>query len=304
MVKVEKLRQNRIGQTKGDQMFSVLNYLILSMTLLIVLYPLVFVLIASLSSPETVIRGEVWIWPKGFNLDAYSRVFQNKDIMSGYLNTIMYTIAGTAINLVMTVLAAYPLSRKDLKGRNVIVMFMMFTMFFSGGLIPTYMIIKNMGLINTFWAMVIPNAVSVFNIIIMRTFFQHTIPNEVQEAAVMDGCSNMNILVRVVLPLSMPIIAVMILFYGVGHWNAYFNALIYLSDRDKYPLQLILREILVQNQTQDMMDLNSESSSQQALVAASIKYAVIIVTNVPVLLLYPFLQKYFVKGVMVGAIKG
>ncbi|WP_376774425.1 carbohydrate ABC transporter permease [Paenibacillus eucommiae] len=285
-------------------MFSVLNYLILSMTLLIVLYPLVFVLIASLSSPETVIRGEVWIWPKGFNLDAYSRVFQNKDIMSGYLNTIMYTIAGTAINLVMTVLAAYPLSRKDLKGRNVIVMFMMFTMFFSGGLIPTYMIIKNMGLINTFWAMVIPNAVSVFNIIIMRTFFQHTIPNEVQEAAVMDGCSNMNILVRVVLPLSMPIIAVMILFYGVGHWNAYFNALIYLSDRDKYPLQLILREILVQNQTQDMMDLNSESSSQQALVAASIKYAVIIVTNVPVLLLYPFLQKYFVKGVMVGAIKG
>ncbi|MBP1991734.1 putative aldouronate transport system permease protein [Paenibacillus eucommiae] len=304
MVKVEKLRQNRIGQTKGDQMFSVLNYLILSMTLLIVLYPLVFVLIASLSSPETVIRGEVWIWPKGFNLDAYSRVFQNKDIMSGYLNTIMYTIAGTAINLVMTVLAAYPLSRKDLKGRNVIVMFMMFTMFFSGGLIPTYMIIKNMGLINTFWAMVVPNAVSVFNIIIMRTFFQHTIPNEVQEAAVMDGCSNMNILVRIVLPLSMPIIAVMILFYGVGHWNAYFNALIYLSDRDKFPLQLILREILVQNQTQDMMDLNSESASQQALVAASIKYAVIIVTNVPVLLLYPFLQKYFVKGVMVGAIKG
>ncbi|WP_376774424.1 carbohydrate ABC transporter permease [Paenibacillus eucommiae] len=285
-------------------MFSVLNYLILSMTLLIVLYPLVFVLIASLSSPETVIRGEVWIWPKGFNLDAYSRVFQNKDIMSGYLNTIMYTIAGTAINLVMTVLAAYPLSRKDLKGRNVIVMFMMFTMFFSGGLIPTYMIIKNMGLINTFWAMVVPNAVSVFNIIIMRTFFQHTIPNEVQEAAVMDGCSNMNILVRIVLPLSMPIIAVMILFYGVGHWNAYFNALIYLSDRDKFPLQLILREILVQNQTQDMMDLNSESASQQALVAASIKYAVIIVTNVPVLLLYPFLQKYFVKGVMVGAIKG
>jgi putative aldouronate transport system permease protein len=243
-------------------------------------------------------------WPEGFTLKAYERVFQNVDIMRGYGNTILYTLIGTAINLVMTILAAYPLSRKDLAGRNALMMLFVFTMYFSGGLIPSYLIIKSLGMVNTFWALIIPNAVGVWNIIIMRTFFQHTLPHELHEAAVIDGCSNFQLLMKIVLPLSMPVIAVMVLFYSVGHWNSYFSALIYLSDRDKYPLQLILREILVQNQTQEMMQMSEESATQQALMAASIKYAVVIVANLPVLLLYPFLQKYFVKGMMIGAIKG
>jgi putative aldouronate transport system permease protein len=300
----EHSKRNRIGQSTNDNMFSVLNYSLLFIALVVVLYPLIFVLSASMSSPEAAIKGDIWLLPKDFNLQAYARVFQNQNIMNGYWNTIMYTVAGTALNLVLTVAAAYPLSRKDMKGRNVMMMYLVFTMFFSGGLIPTYLIIKGMGIMNTFWVIILPNAVSVFNIVIMRTFFQSTIPIEVQEASIMDGCSNMSLLLRIVLPLSMPVIAVMILFYSVGHWNAYFNALIYLSDRDKYPLQIILREILIQNEMQEMMELNNETSTQQALLAATIKYAVIIVTNLPVLLLYPFLQRYFVKGVMIGAIKG
>ncbi|MBU5344590.1 carbohydrate ABC transporter permease [Paenibacillus sp. FSL W8-0187] len=291
-------------ETRGDRIFNVINYTILILVTIIVMYPLVFVLSASFSDPQAVLRGEMLLWPKGVNLNSYVKIFQNKDIISGFTNTLVYTSLGTFINLTMTILAAYPLSRKDFVGRNAIMALLVFTMFFSGGLIPTYLLIKNLGMLNTLWVMIIPNAVSIWNIIIMRTFFQQSIPGELQEAATIDGCSNIKILTRIILPLSMPIIAVTILFYAVGHWNAFFNALLYLSDKDKFPLQLILREILIQGQTNDMVKMSTESAIKQQREVEGIKYAVLVVANIPVLALYPFLQRYFVKGVMIGAIKG
>lgn len=291
-------------ESRGDRIFNIINYTVLILVTIIVMYPLVFVLSASFSDPQTVLRGEMLLWPKGVNLNSYVKIFQNKDIISGFTNTLVYTSLGTFINLTMTILAAYPLSRKDFVGRNAIMAMLVFTMFFSGGLIPTYLLIKNLGMLNTLWVMIIPNAVSIWNIIIMRTFFQQSIPGELQEAATIDGCSNIKILTRIILPLSMPIIAVTILFYAVGHWNAFFNALLYLSDKDKFPLQLILREILIQGQTNDMVKMSTESAIKQQREVEGIKYAVLVVANIPVLALYPFLQRYFVKGVMIGAIKG
>lgn len=291
-------------ESRGDRVFNALVYIIHGLVAVIVLYPLIFVLSASFSDPQTVLRGEMLLWPNGFNLNSYSKIFQNQDILSGYSNTLLYTTIGTLINLVMTVLGAYPLSRKDFVGKNAVMALLVFTMFFGGGLIPTYLLIKDLGMLNTFWVMVIPNAVSIWNIIIMRTFFQQSIPYELQEAATIDGCSNIQILTRIILPLSMPIIAVMILFYAVGHWNAFFNALLYLSDKEKFPLQLILREILIQGQTNDMVKMSTESAIKQQREVEGIKYAVLVVANIPVLVLYPFLQRYFVKGVMIGAIKG
>lgn len=291
-------------ESRGDRIFSMINYFILILVTIVVMYPLLFVLSASFSDPQAVLRGEMLLWPKGVNFNSYLKIFQNKDIINGFTNTLIYTTLGTFINLVMTILAAYPLSRKDFVGRNAIMALLVFTMFFSGGLIPTYLLIKNLGMLNTLWVMIIPNAVSIWNIIIMRTFFQQSIPGELQEAATIDGCSNIKILTRMILPLSMPIIAVTILFYAVGHWNAFFNALLYLSDKEKFPLQLILREILIQGQTSDMVKMSTESAIKQQREVEGIKYAVLVVANIPVLVLYPFLQRYFVKGVMIGAIKG
>lgn len=291
-------------ETRSERITGIGIYVLLGVVTLIVLYPLFFVLIASVSNPGSVIRGEVWLWPKGFSLVGYERLFGNKELLRGFMNTVMYTVVGTALNVVMTVAGAYPLSRADFKGRHFFTFLIVFTMFFGGGMIPTYLLIKSLGLLNTFWAMIIPSAVSVWNILIMRTFFQSSIPKEVQEAAFMDGCSNIKILLKVVLPLSGPVLAVMVLFYAVGHWNAYFSALLYLSDRDLYPMQLFLREILVQNQMQEMVDISDDTLARSLMDAEAIKYAAVIVTNLPMLILYPFLQKYFVKGVMVGAIKG
>lgn len=291
-------------QSLMDRIFIISVYCLLIIVMLLVLYPLYFVLIASFSSPQLVLSGDIWLWPKGISWRGYEKLFQNREIMQGYGNTILYTVSGTAINLALTVAAAFPLSRRNFMGRHWISGFMVFTMFFSGGLIPTYLLIKQLGLLNTYWVMVLPGAVSVWNIMLMRTFFQSGLPFELQEAAAIDGCSNLRILWRIVLPLSAPILAVMVLFYSVGHWNAYFNALIYLSDRDKYPLQLILREILIQGETKDMVDVSEGSLSNSMLDVESIKYAIVIVANLPILILYPFLQKYFNKGVMVGALKG
>lgn len=220
------------------------------------------------------------------------------------MNTLLYTTTGTALNVLMTIAAAYPLSRADFNGRGIFTAIIVFTMFFSGGMIPNYLLVKELGMLDTIWAIIIPSAVSVWNIIIMRTFFQSSIPKEMQEAAFIDGASNMRVLWRIVLPLSGPILAVMVLFYAVGHWNSYFSALIYLSDRTNYPMQLFLREILVQGQMQEMVDISDDSLARSLMDAEAIKYAAVIVTNLPMLLLYPFLQKYFVKGVMIGAIKG
>jgi putative aldouronate transport system permease protein len=291
-----------IRQTKSDRVFDIINVTLLIGVLIIVLYPLVFVVSASFSNSMAVMQGKVRLWPIGFNIESYRAVFQNSKIITGYKNTIIYTLVGTAVNIVMTIAGAYPLSRKDFVGRNIIMMYITFTMFFGGGLIPSYIINKSLGLVNNFWVMILPGAVSVWNLIVMRSFFQNSIPVELQEAAFIDGCSNFNLLFKIVLPLSAPIIAVMVIFYGVGHWNAFFTALIYFKEQKRFPLQLVLREILIQN---DMQDMTGDGTLlAQQLLAESIKYSVIIVSSLPVLMLYPFLQKYFVKGVMVGAIKG
>jgi len=293
-----------INQSRSDRIVEWTIVCLLGLVLIIVIYPLIYVFSASLSDPLAILKGEVRLLPKGFNLDAYKKVFQNQNIIRGYLNTFIYTLTGTAINVVMTTLAAYPLSRKDFYGRNVFNVLIVFTMFFSGGMVPMYILVSNLNLLNTIWAVVLPGAISVWNMMIMRTYFQSNISLEIQEAAAMDGCSNIGILSRIVLPLSAPILAVMILFYAVGHWNAFYNALMYLSDRSKFPLQVILREILIQNRMDEMASVLDEDKIQYMMNVEALKYAVVIVANIPVFILYPFLQKYFVKGVMIGALKG
>ncbi|MDF2649055.1 MAG: carbohydrate transporter rane protein 2, family [Paenibacillus sp.] len=291
-------------ESKADVTFNVINYMFHIIVLILVLYPLVYIVSASFSNPMHVMQGKIWLLPEGFTVQSYIRVFKNVDILVGYKNSLIYMAVGTAVNLVMTILGAYPLSRRDLVGRNFFMGFMTFTMFFSGGLIPTYLVIKSLGLYNSFWVMILPGAISMWNLIIMRTFFQTSIPYELQESAFIDGCSNPRILISIVLPLSAPIIAVTVLFYAVAHWDSYFTALIYLTDKSQYPLQLVLRQILIQNQVQDMMNSGTDSTTDQLMLAEGLKYAVIVVSSVPMLILYPFVQRYFVKGIMVGAIKG
>jgi putative aldouronate transport system permease protein len=287
----------------SEKAFDLFVYVLAAIILCLVMYPLILVVSASFSNPLQVIDGHVWLLPKGWTLEPYQRVFENPSIWTGYANTIFYAVAGTAINIAMTILAAYPLSRRDLPGRNIIMFLITFTMFFSGGLIPTYLLVKDLGMVNTIWALLIPGAIATYNLIVMRSFFLTSIPFELQESAWMDGCSNWKLLLRIVLPLSKPIIAVMLLFYGVGHWNAYFNAMIYLRDRELFPLQLIIREILILNQSEDM-GLEGVGMSERVLMAESIKYSVIIVSSLPVLMIYPFIQRYFVKGLLIGSIKG
>ena len=291
-----------IKETFSDKVFNFFNVLLTILITLIVLYPLIYILSASFSDPMAVMNGEVLLIPVDFTFAGYQKVFQNEDIVTGYLNSIQYTIVGTAVNLIMTVLGAYPLSRKDFYGRNVLTAFFAFTMFFGGGMIPTYLVIQDLGLLNNFWVMILPGAVSVWSMVIVRTFFQSSIPDELREAAVMAGGTRTRYLMTIILPLSIPVLAVITMQYAVGHWNAYFNALIYITDREKYPLQMVLRELLMQSKMDEMMD--TEGAVTQQMLAESLKYAVMVVASVPVLLLYPFLQRYFVKGVMVGATKG
>lgn len=300
----------KIKDTKADKIFVGFVYLFLALALVIVLYPLIYIVSASISEPQFVNSGEMWLLPKGFTFEGYKTIFQNENIWRGYRNTIFYTALGTTINLAVTLPAAYALSRVDFYGKKLFMNFMLLTMFISGGLIPSYLLIKNLGMIDTIWALVIPNAASVYNIVVTRTFFQSSIPREMEEAAIVDGCSDFKMFTKIILPLSMPIIAVMGLFYGIGHWNSYFNALIYISNKSMYPLQMVLREILV------LQDLSSNSTatnvsastaemlySKQQLVQV-IKYGVMIVSTLPVIVVYPFLQRYFVKGVMIGSLKG
>jgi putative aldouronate transport system permease protein len=291
-------------KTKGDLLFDMANYTILTIGMLMILYPLYFVFIASFSDPNQIYSGDIWLFPKGITLDGYERIFSDSTIWIGYGNSLLYAIVGTAISVMLTLLAAYPLSRKDFVGRSVFMWFFMFTMFFGGGLIPTYLLIKDLNMINTIWALVVPGAAGVFNIIIVRTFFQSTIPDEMREAAFIDGCSNTRFFLGMVLPLSKPIIAVMVLYHVVGFWNGFFDAMIYLNEETKFPLQLVLRNILVQNQVNSSMMIDVESYAAKLRVTELIKYGVIIIASLPLLILYPFLQRYFVKGVMIGSIKG
>ncbi len=299
-----------IKESRSDRIFLLLNYVYLAIALICVLYPLVYIVSASISSPTYVNSGEMWLFPKGITFEGYQRVFENQSIWQGYANTILYTVVGTLVNLLVTIPAAYALSRSDFVGRGFFMAMFLVTMFFSGGLIPTYLLVKNLGLVNTMWALILPSAASVWNIIVARTFFQSTIPKELQEAAHIDGCTNLRLFWKIVIPLSAPIIAVMALFYGVGHWNSYFNALVYLNDESKYPLQMVLRQILV---LQEMTGsgIGAATSGEAAMAmnaradsAALLKYAVIIVSTLPIIAVYPFLQRYFVQGVMIGSVKG
>ncbi|WP_430697475.1 carbohydrate ABC transporter permease [Metabacillus mangrovi] len=291
-------------KSKEDRIFDVLNITVLTIIAILVLYPLYFVVIASISNPDRIYSGDVWLLPKEITFEGYKRIFQDEMIWLGYKNTVIYTVLGTAVNVVLTLMAAYALSRKDLAGRNIFMLLFIFTMFFSGGLIPTYLVVKNLGLVNTIWAMILPKAIAVWNLIVARTFFQSNIPDELLEAAKIDGCSNTKFFLKVVLPLSKPIIAVLVLFYAVGHWNSYFDALIYLNDEGLYPLQLILRNILIQNEAAANMVGDVASYAAQRRLAELIKYGVIIVAALPLLIVYPFVQKYFVKGALIGGIKG
>ncbi|WP_211746640.1 carbohydrate ABC transporter permease [Paenibacillus sp. Marseille-Q4541] len=297
-----------VKETKRDKIFMFCNYLYLTIAFVLVAYPLVYILSASISDPRVVSSGEMWLFPKEITFEGYIKVFENSKIWNGYLNTIIYTVVGTLINLAVTIPAAYAMSRKDMVGRNFFMAMFMFTMFFSGGLIPTYLLIRDLGMIDSMWALILPSAASIWNIIVSRTFFLSNIPRELQEAAQIDGCTNLRLFFKIVIPLSMPIIAVMALFYGVGHWNSYFSALIYLNTEDKYPLQMVLRQILVlQEMTAETGGANATVASalnSKAEIAALVKYAVIIVSTLPIIIVYPFLQRFFVQGVMIGSVKG
>ena len=291
----------------NDKIFIVLNYIVLTIVTLTTLYPLLFVLIASISDPLLVNSGQVWFWPKGITFEGYYRVFQSGNIILGYKNTMMYTFLGTLISLFITFTCSYPLSVKELPYKKTLFMIFAFTMFFSGGIIPTFLLVKNINIYNTIWAMILPGSVSVMNIIISRTYIESSIPTTVTEAAVIDGCNEYSVFFKMILPLSKPILTVLALFYGIQYWNAFFNALIYLSNEKLFPLQVFLREILIQTQLDSQMIMsgsNLEAFDQQSKIAESVKFGVIVVSTLPLLIVFPFLQKFFEKGVMLGAVKG
>ena len=284
----------------GARIFDWCNVVFMLLLAFIMLYPMYNILVVSISSAEYIYRGEVNFIPKGINFDAYKMVFENESIWVSFKNSVVYTVVGTAINVVCSAMCAYPLSRKDFYGRGFFTFFVALTMFISGGMIPSYLVVNQLRLINTIWAIVLPGAISTYNMIIMRTFFQN-IPSSLTESAYLDGANDIQILFKVILPLSMPIIATMTLFYAVGHWNSYFQAMIYLNSKSKFPLQVLLREIIVAG---NMAEESADLSANMQIIAINFKYAVIIITIVPILVVYPFLQKYFTKGVMIGAIKG
>jgi len=288
----------------NDKIFYIVIITILTLFFLIVLYPCIFVISASFSSGTAVQSGRVVLFPVDFSLEGYKTVFNTKNVWIGFGNSLFYTVVGTIINIVMTMTAAYCLSRNDLPGKNFFMLLFTFTMFFGGGLIPSYMVIQNLGMLNTRWALLIPGAIGVYNLIVARTFIINTIPQELLEASMIDGCSDVIYYTQVVIPLSKAIIAVLVLFYGVGHWNAYFNAMIYLHDKAIYPLTLFMREILMSSQIDPSTVTDPELQARLADMVGVIKYSLIMVSMIPILLIYPFVQKYFVKGVMIGSVKG
>ncbi|MCT1397564.1 sugar ABC transporter permease [Paenibacillus sp. LC231] len=298
----EKTAPRRRNTRSSDRVLEIGLYVFAVLMLIVLIYPLYFIIIASFSEPAAVANGQVWLWPKDFTLAGYQELLKHSNIWIGYRNTIVYTIVGTAIGLVVNISAAYALSRKDLVGRKYISLLFIFTMFFNGGLIPTFMTIRDFQLYDTFLVMVLPFSVAAFNIIVARTFFQSSIPEDLWEAAQLDGCGNLRYFVTIVIPLSKAVISVIALWTAVGHWNSYFNALIYLKDTNLYPLQLILRNILVTNQMQSAMG-TGEAAAIALRLANIMRYAVIIVATVPIMCIYPFVQKYFNQGVMIGAVK-
>ena len=293
-----------IRAPRADAVFHAVVLLFLALVTIVILFPVLNIIATSFSSYNAVIAGRVWIWPAEFQLETYKAVFSSGSIFLGYRNTILYTVLGTCVNLAVTICAAYPLSFSDLRGKNALSGFFAFTMLFSGGMVPGYIVVNRLGLIDTIWAMLLPGALSVWNMIIMRTFFQSNVPRELYEAATIDGCSDFRYLVQVMLPLSGSIIAVIALYYAVGHWNGYFNAMLYLNTKSRYPLQIFLREILLLGQMDSDMAGNMDYSLYAQGASELIKYAVIVVSSLPMMVIYVFIQRFFVKGVMIGAIKG
>ena len=292
-----------IKESVTDRLFLGLVYLFLVGVLIVILFPLLHIVSASFSSPSAVTSGRVWLWPVEFTLVGYEAVFRNSDIWTGFGNSLFYTVFGTLLNVAFTVMIAYPLARRTFYGRNLMMLLLVFTMFFDGGLIPNYLLVKSLGLLDTRWAMILPGAFAVFQVIIARTFFQ-SLPEELAEAAEIDGCSDMKFFLQVVLPLSKPILAVMFLMYAVGHWNAYFSALIYLKDSHMFPLQIFLRNLLILNSENSDMYQDVNNILMQQGLKDLLKYSLIVVSSAPVLIIYPFVQKHFVKGVMIGSLKG
>jgi multiple sugar transport system permease protein/putative aldouronate transport system permease protein len=288
----------------GDRIFSISCNLILGLVALSILYPLIFIVSASFSNSLAVIQGRVWLWPVEPTMEGYKAVFKSPYVPRGFINSIYVMCVGTTINVILTIALAYPLSRRDLYGRSLFMGLITFTMLFSGGLIPSFLLIRSLGMYNTYWAIIIPGAVGVYNVIVARTFFSTNIPQDLLEAAVMEGCGDFYFLIRIVIPLSAPIIAVLTMFYAVGHWNSYFSAMIYLRDPAKKTLQLVLRDILIVNQIGDEMLRDAETQAKMEGLAQLLKYSLMVVATLPMMLLYPFIQKHFVKGIMVGAIKG
>lgn len=303
---VHAAKKSRIRASRGDRLFSCVNYLLLGIFGLMVLYPLVYVLSASISDPLAVNSGRMVLFPIDVNLKGYKAILSNEWVLTGYANSIFYTIFGTILNVAVTFMAAYSLSRKDMFGHGVITFIMVFTMWFGGGLIPTFLVVKSLGLVNTRMVLLILGTISMYNCIICRSFITGSIPGELQEAARIDGASDFQIVWKVIFPLSGPVLAILALYYALAHWNSYYNALVYLNDRSLMPLQIFLREILIENQTvsipTDTEDLIAMVERTQ--LAQTMKYALIVVASLPMLIIYPFVQKFFVKGVMIGSVKG
>lgn len=291
-----------IKKSTSEKIFDLANILMMILLMIVTLYPLLYVAFASISTPSRLMQHQgILLKPLGFELGSYKLVFRNPMIIKGYLNTIFIVFVGTGVNIVMTALGAYVLSRKNVYWQKLFIFIIVFTMFFRGGMIPTYLLVKNLKLTDTLWALIVPNAISTYNMIIMRTSFL-SIPESLEESARIDGAKDFTILFKIVIPLSLPVIAVMILFYGVGHWNSWFSAMIYLRKRELYPLQLILREILISSDTSQM--ITGVGTIDREPVTQTVKYATIMVATIPILCIYPFLQRYFVKGVMIGSLKG
>ena len=294
----------RIKMSSEDRIFYGFVYTFLILILIIIGYPLIFMLSASFSSAEAVSAGRVFLWPVDISLMGYTAIFETGDVLLGYRNSLFYAVFGTLINLFITLIAAYPLSRRDLPGKGPLMFLFTFTMIFSGGMIPSYLLVNELGLMNTIWALLLPGALSVMNMIITRTFFQNSIPHELLEAAQIDGCNDFRFFLQIALPLSKAVIAVITLYYAIAHWNSYFSAFLYITKKELYPLQIFLRNILIANTFDPAMLLDQDTMEAKQGLANLMKYSLIVVATVPVLIVYPFVQKHFVKGVMIGSIKG
>ena len=303
-LRISRRSPQTIQESRGDKIFSRLNYIFLSIILILILYPLIYTVSASFSAPTAVMAGKVTLFPIDFTLIGYQKIFEYPTLVKGMLNSLFYTIVGSSVSVVLTILAAYPLTRKDLPGRRFLTMLFFFPMLFSGGLIPFYLVVRDVGMVNTRWALIFPTALSVWNLIITISFLRASIPDELYEAAQIDGCSDIGFLIKIVLPLAKALIAVLFLVYAVAQWNQYFLSLVLQTNPDLAPLQIVLRNILILNKIDLGMLADVRSLAEQQALQEQLKFSSIVVASVPVLLLYPFVQKYFVQGLTIGAIKG